>query len=173
MYMITNLCFMLTISSLVRPLIFSCRFKSRTESVTKSSSEIPHWMRFGEIGREPFPLDMPPPPKSLTFSPTSWCICKWVTSCWFQIYAQRGVGCLAWWWCLSGQRIDMNWSNNLVIWSHWPTLSYSPTIVFCFGNGWLNSLAVYRQLVTYMKTYNLTSYQCDQIWRFIGIWVTF
>ena len=43
MKMISYLCFICTISSLFNPLIFSCLFKSLTESVTRSSSVIPHW----------------------------------------------------------------------------------------------------------------------------------
>ena len=36
------LCFICTISSLLRPRILSCLLRSRTESVTRSSSVIPH-----------------------------------------------------------------------------------------------------------------------------------
>ena len=49
------LCFMVTISSLVSPRIFSARLRSRTERLTSSSSLMPHWIVAGEIGRITFP----------------------------------------------------------------------------------------------------------------------
>ena len=48
---------MVTISSLVNPLIFRARFKSRTDKVTSSSSVMPHWIIAGDIGLGPLPAD--------------------------------------------------------------------------------------------------------------------
>ena len=47
----TYLCFMVTISSRLRPRILSWRLRSRTESDTSSSSLIPHCTSGGDIGR--------------------------------------------------------------------------------------------------------------------------
>ena len=41
-FLFSYLCFICTISSLLRPRILSCLLRSRTDSVTRSSSVIPH-----------------------------------------------------------------------------------------------------------------------------------
>ena len=49
--LLTHLCFMVTISSRLRPRILSWRLRSRTDSDTSSSSLMPHCTSGGEIGR--------------------------------------------------------------------------------------------------------------------------
>ena len=55
------LCFMVPISSLLRPLIFNCLFNSRTVKVTNCSSVIPHGIIAGEIDLIDW-FDFPAPP---------------------------------------------------------------------------------------------------------------
>ena len=50
--LLIHLCFISVISSRVNPLIFRCLFKSLTDKVTNSSSEIPQLILAGDIGRE-------------------------------------------------------------------------------------------------------------------------
>ena len=45
-----NLCFIRVISSLVNPRIFKCLFRSLTDKVTNSSSEMPQFIFTGDIG---------------------------------------------------------------------------------------------------------------------------